>query len=197
MTAGVVLAFFSYRHINDVLPNFLHPLVAPVCVIGLTLLLIAALRTRSALREATAILNVMSIALIAPSLWTIGANFGHTAPNGKSLSRQFEEIALSHADRPPTGLSPPRHLVAANPDLPDVYYIILDAYGRADRLKQFYGYDNTPFLDALRKRGFYIAQNSRANYDQTCLCLPSSLNMNYLDNSQNQLSPEASASEDR
>src|SRR5262249_35371283 len=64
---------------------------------------------------------------------------------------------------------------------PDIYYIILDAYGRSDSLKAFYGYDNTPFLHALEQRGFYVPRHSRANYAQTGYCLPTSLNMNYLD----------------
>ena len=72
----------------------------------------------------------------------------------------------------------PKRKIATAParNLPDVYYIILDAYGRADSLKTFYGYDNTPFLQALEQRGFYIARHSRANYDQTPLCLASALN---------------------
>ena len=32
---------------------------------------------------------------------------------------------------------------------PDIYYIILDAYGRADVLEQMFGYDNSPFLQPL------------------------------------------------
>ena len=189
-TAALVLAFFSYEHIVHVLPSFLQALVAPVCILGLTLVLVAVLKTRSSLREATAILNVMSVALIAPSVWAIGASLGHTPENSKTIEKQVEELTLAGADRPPTGVTPPRHLTSVNPNLPDVYYIILDAYGRADRLKEFYGYDNTPFLQALEKRGFTIPPDSRANYDQTPLCLSSALSMNYLDNSQKQLTPE-------
>ena len=40
---------------------------------------------------------------------------------------------------------------------PDVYYVILDGYARADALATHYGYDNEPFLDALRERGFVVA----------------------------------------
>jgi hypothetical protein len=65
--------------------------------------------------------------------------------------------------------------------LPDIYYIILDAYGRADSLREFYGYDNTPFVRELEKRGFYVTRQSHANYAQTGYCLPASLNMCYLD----------------
>ena len=64
---------------------------------------------------------------------------------------------------------------------PDIYYIILDAYGRADVLKEMFGYDNTPFLASLGSRGFYVAKCSQSNYGQTMLSLTSSLNFDYLD----------------
>jgi hypothetical protein len=64
---------------------------------------------------------------------------------------------------------------------PDIYYIILDAYGRADVLQEMFGYDNRPFLNSLESRGFYVAKCSQSNYGQTMLSLTSSLNFDYLD----------------
>jgi hypothetical protein len=64
--------------------------------------------------------------------------------------------------------------------LPDIYYIIPDAYTRDDTLLDLYRYDNTPFLDELSARGFYVAQCSRSNYARTYLSLSSSLNMDYI-----------------
>jgi hypothetical protein len=63
---------------------------------------------------------------------------------------------------------------------PDIYYIILDGYGRKDILQALYDFDNSEFLDALRARGFYIAEESSSNYMQTTLSLSSSLNMDYI-----------------
>ena len=64
---------------------------------------------------------------------------------------------------------------------PDVYFIILDGYGRNDVLQEKYGYDNSAFLQHLRGSGFYVAEKSASNYAQTHLSLASSLNMCYLD----------------
>jgi hypothetical protein len=64
---------------------------------------------------------------------------------------------------------------------PDIYYIILDAYGRADVLKNDLGFDNSAFLEALRERGFYIADCSQSNYAYTEYSLTSTLNLDYLD----------------
>lgn len=61
--------------------------------------------------------------------------------------------------------------------LPDVYYIILDGYGRSDALREFLGYDNSGFVSSLESRGFWVGKRSRANYCQTALSLASSMNL--------------------
>lgn len=64
---------------------------------------------------------------------------------------------------------------------PDIYYIILDMYARADFLEKKYQYDNSEFLSFLADRGFYVADQSRTNYAHTPSSLASSLNLMYLD----------------
>ena len=68
----------------------------------------------------------------------------------------------------------------ARQNLPDIYYIVLDAYDREDMLSRYYGFSNQPFLDALRQRGFYIADKSCTNYAIGVFSLASSLNLDYL-----------------
>ena len=63
---------------------------------------------------------------------------------------------------------------------PDVYYIILDGYGRSDALKRVIGFSNDTFIGGLKKRGFIIPSNSRSNYCETELSISSSLNLDYL-----------------
>jgi hypothetical protein len=79
---------------------------------------------------------------------------------------------------PDASPSPP--IMVERADLPDIYYIILDGYPRADAVAQYYDFDNSPFLRALRRRGFYIADASQSNYSMTFLSLASSLNMRYV-----------------
>jgi hypothetical protein len=62
---------------------------------------------------------------------------------------------------------------------PDIYYIILDAYGREDVLKQL-GYDNSEFINELKKRGFYVADCAQSNYAYTVFSLSSALNYEYI-----------------
>jgi len=63
---------------------------------------------------------------------------------------------------------------------PDIYYIILDSYTRADTIKSAYRFDNSGFVVGLEKIGFQVAECSMSNYVRTELSLASSFNMNYL-----------------
>lgn len=74
------------------------------------------------------------------------------------------------------------HTLSGNPSQlsPDIYYIILDSYPRADVLAEEYGYDNTPFIQSLQDMGFYVAECSQSNYANTALSVTSSLNLDYI-----------------
>ena len=77
-----------------------------------------------------------------------------------------------------------------NPRLRDVYYIILDAYGRSDILAKTLDYDNSAFLRSLEDMGFYVAECAQSNYAKTDLSLSSSLNMEYVTALDPTLTPE-------
>lgn len=74
-----------------------------------------------------------------------------------------------------------KYLKMQEKESPDIYYIVLDGYARQDILKNIYGYDNSWFIESLKKIGFYVADKARCNYIHTYLSLPSTLNMRYLD----------------
>jgi hypothetical protein len=62
---------------------------------------------------------------------------------------------------------------------PDVYFFLLDGYGRADQLKATVGYDNSRFLRSLGRRGFAVHDRATAAYPVTFLSLASTLDMGY------------------
>lgn len=64
---------------------------------------------------------------------------------------------------------------------PDIYYIVLDAYGGSEMLAKLHGFDNLEFISALEERGFVVPRASRSNYTRTIHSVGSSLNMQYLD----------------
>jgi hypothetical protein len=60
---------------------------------------------------------------------------------------------------------------------PNVYLILLDAYPRHDTLMSYFEHDNEPFLNALRDRGFDVAEESESGYVSTILTVPSILHV--------------------
>jgi hypothetical protein len=122
----------------------------------------------------TPVLNLLSIfLLIYPAFQTLSYVIQREQAEKASLA-----VAQAKGSTLPLGYAP------------DVYYIILDAYGRADVLQEMFGYDNGQFLDALEAKGFYVAECSQSNYAQTMLSLTSSLNSDYLDSLTSELTPE-------
>lgn len=111
----------------------------------------------------TSALNWATLALVVMSLVQVGA----------STTRD----ALAARETRPQAAAP----LEVWEDAPDIYYIILDAHGRADILKEHTGYDSSAFLNSLKEMGFYVAECSQANYSLTLLSLASSLNYSHLE----------------
>lgn len=71
------------------------------------------------------------------------------------------------------------HVSRAGAELPNVYVLVFDGYGRRDVLRDVYGFDNYLVTD-LRSLGFFVADRAAANYAQTASSLASSLNLDYI-----------------
>jgi hypothetical protein len=78
---------------------------------------------------------------------------------------------------PATVTSP---MLAAAPDAPDIFVILLDGHPRWDTLETKFGYDSEPFLESMRSLGFEVAEKSRSNYNLTELTLASMFQMRHL-----------------
>jgi len=90
---------------------------------------------------------------------------------------------VSSEMRPPTNLPPSAGQTGIQAPLgylPDIYIIILDAFGRADQLHTIYDVDLSGLQEHLARRGFVIAERAHANYCQTSLSLAALLNSAYL-----------------
>lgn len=119
-----------------------------------------------AIQTATEIFNIVILALTVFQIGLIG------------LYSAREVIARAQTDKaaPATLLQP-----ADSQELPDVYFILLDKYGRSDVLWNSYQYDNSDFITGLEDLGFWVADCSRSNYSFTVMSLASQLNMAYID----------------
>ena len=63
---------------------------------------------------------------------------------------------------------------------PDIYYIVLDGYARADILTEMFDFDNSDFISRLQEDGFIIPTANHSNYPATPLSIASTLNMDYV-----------------
>lgn len=70
------------------------------------------------------------------------------------------------------------HLPEGTP--PDIYYLLVDGYARADIVRELFNYNNSEFIDFLEKTGFQVAHKSVANYQLTRLAVASMLNLDYV-----------------
>lgn len=172
LASGFLILFFSYGQVYSLiksrsLSGFIygrHTLLLFVWGILALLLVWWIFHKLRRSIEATQFLNLIGVVLVVLPTYTI-------------VSHQMRSLSYTGAQASETN-----QLSGVAPELrPDIYYIILDGYGRQDVLKALYGYDNSEFLSFLKARGFYIADQSRSNYMQTALSLASSLNMEYLD----------------
>lgn len=168
-TTVLLILFFSFGHIYIAIDakypesNFTTWLLT-----GWGVLFILALfwvtRPKLTFISFAPILNTVAITLMLMSLWQIVSGIGGP--------QSAHALAVKNAPIQ-TDL-----MVPENP--PDVYFFLLDSYGRADLLSRAYGFDNSKFLNELEQRNFYVASCSQSNYVRTELSLGSSLNMLYL-----------------
>ncbi len=183
VTALILLLFFSYGHVYVLFQELkaipLFPFDQEAWLLGLwaVLFLAGLLFTVRGARRLPAInrlLGMIASVLIVMALVSSTLNL--------VLYRNTKATAADFATQAPSVL-------------PDIYYIILDEYAGNSSLLNYLGYDNSPFTDSLRDRGFYVAADAHANYFRTTLSLASSLNMEYLDTILQQPDPETAAIE--
>jgi len=104
---------------------------------------------------------------------------------GILLALSIANIAIN---RPANGhLEPAPALEATIPagtTQPDIWFIAMDGYARADAMARLFGKDPRPFITALENRGFSHVPESTANYSGTIEALASCLNGLYIDDLQ-------------
>jgi hypothetical protein len=181
----LLILFFSYGHIYILLKGisingfylFRHRTLVPIWL-GLTVLALWWVSRKSLNAvPVTYPLNVIGFVLLILPLIQMTLFFLQSRNSQAEAAKDTSALNLKVSNQSP-----------------DIYYIILDGYGREDVLKNEYGYDNSDFLNTLRGLGFFVADCSQSNYAQTQISLASSLNFNYLDALSDRFQP---GSEDR
>ncbi len=161
----LVLLFFSYGYAAAALgwlgrPRYLLPIWA-ILAVGAIMAATASKRRAAAW---TGVLNWVAAGLVLLNLASLGWH---------GLRYRDVPASLERSDGPAPTLN-------ARGRRRDIYYIVLEEYAGRRVLQEFWGYDNTPFLDFLRSKGFFVADDSTANYPRTAPSVASSLNMEYV-----------------
>jgi hypothetical protein len=194
LVSVLLILFFSFGHVQQSL-NYIFTkggvesvlgkdqreqvvlMVVSVLLFGTTAYLV--MKIQGDLSRVVGFMNAFSLIV----LLIIGANWSYnfvTTPREaiREYVDAWQKGELEEIQQVQTRQSNPGN---SRQNLPDIYYIVLDEYGRSDVLADLYDYDNSGFLEFLKADGFYIAEESTANYNFTWLSLSSSLNFMYLD----------------
>ena len=170
VTVVTVAAFSSLgwvvETLQGVLPKTINvpSIIVPLYVITVCSLTAALILARRLFAGVVQFLAIMVTLLV---VWTVTLVT-------RALARQGRLPA------PPVAaeIAAPAHLAARTPD---IYIILLDKYTGSSVLAFGFGFDNRPFEEALRARGFVVPSDPRANYTHTFLALAGMLNVRYLD----------------
>ena len=171
----VLFLFYTFGHVYNLMQNFKFDL--STTMLGWIWLLVFLVSSFFILRSKpntnlTFFLNIISFGLLLMPIWTIG--FYKLTSSTLSLNREREKLAVIRGQRE---VEKNKTLTSQPP--PDIYYILVDGYERADFLQSNYSYDNSEFLTALEQRDFFVALESRSNYMNTTYSMNTSLNMEY------------------
>ena len=159
-----LILFFSYGHVDIQLTNELKDVdFERWLLIAWAVLAVLSLIWAVKKSPAPFALNVVVLGLVVMSLWQVSSGVQKGGVHRVAAKNAPVDEHLTRPQHPP-----------------DVYYFIVDMYTRQDLLKTAFGYDNSPFIQDLESRGFYVAQCSQSNYTRTELSLASSLNLSFL-----------------
>lgn len=176
----IILLFFTYGHVylflegGRGLPLGRHRYLAPIYLVIFFGAGWALLRSKRPLIGLVRTINLVAMLLVVFPI--VQMSYGEI----RSYAA-FQGVARAGND--------PSSLSSSDPDgetLPDIYYIILDGYPRADILRSTFNFDNDAFLNFLTTQGFYVAPCSQSNYSMTSSSMASSLNMKYIHEEANQ-----------
>ena len=170
-----MIAFFSYGHVYALVEDRQllgmlvgrHRFLGPLYLLSLIAILVGVWKLRNP-RPANQAFTWIGLIMVALPLVQITSYKTESYLLTQKL--QGEELISELADLRLPEDQPP----------PDIYYIILDTYTRQDVLLEHFGFDNSPFLEALQEYGFTTAGCSQSNYSSTALALTSTLNLTYL-----------------
>ena len=182
VSIGLVL-FFTYGHFYNIIKGFTildenigrHRYIIIPFILGIIIPIYFIIKSKINFQNITKIVNGISIVLVVLVLINITI-FGIT---------EIESYSTIHYE--PS--NNPVELQNTH-NTPDVYYIILDEYGGPETMKNL-NYDNSQFYEFLKEKKFIIPEKSTSNYPMTHFSIPSTMNMEYVNDLSNILGKDS------
>ena len=182
VSIGLVL-FFTYGHFYNIIKGFTildenigrHRYIIIPFILGIIIPIYFIIKSKINFQNITKIVNGISIVLVVLVLINITI-FAMT---------EIESYSTIHYE--PS--NNPVELQNTH-NTPDVYYIILDEYGGPETMKNL-NYDNSQFYEFLKEKKFIIPEKSTSNYPMTHSSIPSTMNMEYVNDLSNILGEDS------
>ncbi len=176
--AGLVLfMFYTYGALFSQIDNLSvagviigrHRYLLPAWLLITAVAAFFIIRSRSNFHNLNLIFNLVSIVLVVVTLAQIGFFWASSAPFQHKAKKKPADAAQANAVKNVTDTRP------------DVYYILMDAFGRQDLLQSEYHVDDSAFIRQLETLGFTVPDCTQSNYINTEYSMSATLNMNYLE----------------
>ena len=162
-----LILFFSFGHVKT-FANLDGQLLLGIWILIFAISTYLLSKTKKNLSQLNNFLNIASVLLVSFSL----INIIYFEVSTNRVARLFESKEKS------TAVSEIKLTKPENP--PDIYYLIFDRYASFNTTEKKYNHDLGEFKEFLTSKGFFVAEQSHANYPRTFLSLGSSLNMEYV-----------------
>ncbi len=168
-----MLVFMNYSLIDDSIRRLVSDWrwwrIAPAFLF-LFINLALALRVFVTKPEADAILTKITVSIgsifLALTLFNVSSGIYTLASTPQVESRPVVTDSLCTEEALALSTAVPR---------PNFYFFIFDEYARQDVLKKYTGYDNTPFLKGLERKGFNVSYSSYSTSSFTGISIGNSL----------------------
>jgi hypothetical protein len=182
VSIGLVL-FFTYGHFYNIIKGFTildenigrHRYIIIPFILGIIIPIYFIIKSKINFQNITKIVNGISIVLVVLVLINITI-FGIT---------EIESYSTIHYEPSDDPIE-----LQNTHNTPDVYYIILDEYGGPKTMK-YLNYDNSQFYEFLKEKKFIIPEKSTSNYPMTHFSIPSTMNMEYVNDLSNILGKDS------
>lgn len=181
LTSLLVFLFFSFGHIFNALEElFSEGLIPGINVstlawiwLGLYLVVAFFIIRITSTTKVTLFLNISSFVLLSIPLLTVLITY--LSVNPVALEREREKLEILRVQ----DLAEVSMVDLSDFDKPHIFMIYLDGYERADILAEKYNFDNSPFIQELKQRGFFVAEKSHSNFLNTTYSMNTAMNLVY------------------